>query len=135
MPILELFRANPFTGLALGACLGAILWCIVLLPRLGRGHERFLVASIGLMAVFEGLRLLKDAGIWKPAQGSAYEEAAKFIVCCLYLAALLVVQVFGAEHRRTKLRLRLSEMNEAPMVTASHPDLQKKPNRTPPAVA
>lgn len=116
MPIVEMFRANAFTGLAMCACLAAILWCVFLLPRLGRGHERFLVAFIGLIAVFEGLRLLEEAGVWRSTRSSTFESAAKFIVCCLYLGALLVVQVFGAEHRRTKLRLRLSEMNEKPMI-------------------
>jgi hypothetical protein len=38
------------------------------------------------------------------------------IVCGLDLVALFVVHVFGAEHRRAtlRLRLRLSETNEKP---------------------
>jgi hypothetical protein len=108
-----MFRANVFTGLTMCVCLLAVFWCVVLLPRLGRGHERFLVGFIGLIAICQGLRVLKDAGIWKPPGPSLLENAATFIVCTLYLVALLVVQVFGAEHRRTKVRLRMAEANEA----------------------
>jgi hypothetical protein len=113
MPLVEMFRANVFIGLTMCVCLLAIFWCIALLPRLGHGHERFLVSFIGLIAIYQGLRMLKDAGIWRPPGPSSVENAATFIVCSLYLVALVVVQIFGAEHRRTRVRLRLAEANEA----------------------
>jgi hypothetical protein len=114
MPLVEMFRASAFVGLTVCVCLLAIFWCIVLLPRLGRGHERFLVGFIGLTAVYQGLRTLKDAGLWRPPGSPSLEHAATLVVCALYLVALLVVQVFGAEHRQTKVRLRMAEANEAP---------------------
>lgn len=109
MPILEMFRVNTFIGVAWCACLATIVWCLILLPALARGPERFLVGFIGLIAVYQGLRLLKDAGVWKPSGAGSWEDVATLVVCSLYLVALLVVQVFGAEHSRTKVRLRLAE--------------------------
>ncbi len=111
---MEMFRANAFVGLAMCVCLVAILWCVFLLPKLGRGHERFLVGFIGLIAVSQGLGILKDAGIWKLPGSASMAHLATFVVCSLYLVALLVVQIFGAEHRKTKMKLRLAEANQAP---------------------
>ncbi|MDP2995863.1 MAG: hypothetical protein Q8N47_00155 [Bryobacterales bacterium] len=114
MPLVHMFRSNVFVGLAICACLAAILWCILLLRKLARGHERFLVGFIGLISIFQGLRILKDAGIWDPPRFSKFADLATLIVCGLCLAALFVVHIFGTEHRRTTLRLRLSEANEKP---------------------
>lgn len=114
MPLVEMFRANAFVGLAMCVCLVAILWCVFLLPKLGRGHERFLVGFIGLIAVSKGLGILKDAGIWQLPGSASMAHLATFVVCSLYLVALLVVQVFGAEHKRTKMKLRLAEANQVP---------------------
>lgn len=114
MPLVQTFRSNVFIGLAMCACLAAILWCILLLPKLTRGHERFLVGFIGLISTFQGLRILKDAGIWEPPRFSKLTDLATLIVCGLCLVALFVVHIFGTEHRRTTLRLRLSEANEKP---------------------
>ena len=114
MPLVQMFRGNPFVGLAMCACLAAILWCVFLVPKLARGRERFLVGLIGLISIFQGLRILKDAGVWEPPRFASFTDLATLIVCGLYLAVLFVVQVFGAEHRRATLRLRLSEANEKP---------------------
>jgi hypothetical protein len=84
------------------------------MPRLARGRERFLVGLIGLISIFQGLPILKDAGVWTAPRFSSLTDLATLIVCGLYLVALFVVHVFGMEHRRTTLRLRLSEANEQP---------------------
>ncbi len=120
-----MFRSNVFVGLAMCACLAAILWCILLLPKLTRGHERFLVGFIGLISTFQGLRILKDTGVWEPPRFSSFADVATLIVCGLYLVALSVVHVFGAEHRRTTLRLRLSEANEKPPTVFGQAQLPK----------
>lgn len=114
MPLVQLFRANACAGLAMLTCMAAILWCIFLMPKLVRGHARFLVGFIGLISIFQGLRILKDAGVWEPPSLSWFTDLATLIVCGLYLVALFVVQVFGTDYRRTKARLRLSEANEKP---------------------
>jgi phosphatidylserine synthase len=114
MPLVQVFRSNVFVGLAMCACLAAILWCVFLMPKLTRGPERFLVGFIGLISTFQGLRILKDAGVWELPRFSSFADLATLIVCGLCLVALFVVQIFGAEHRRTTLRLRLSEANEKP---------------------
>ncbi len=109
MLILDMFRASAFIGLAWCACLATILWCVILLPKLTRGHVRFLVGLIGLIAVYQGLRLLWETGVWKPIVSTPWENAASFVVCTMYLLALLVVEVFGAEHRTDAVQLRLAD--------------------------
>lgn len=118
MPILEMFRLSIFSALTICVCLAAILWCLLLLPRLARGHDRFLVGFIGLIAVYQGLRLLKDAGVWKMPGSASLESFATFVVCSLYLVALFVLQIFGAEHRTAKVCLRLAEANQLPVTAA-----------------
>ncbi len=114
MPLMQMFRANVFVGLAIITCMVAILWCIFLMSRLVKGHERFLVGFIGLIAIFQALRILKDAGVWDHSGASWMTDVATFVVCILYLVALFVVHVFGTDYRRTRVRLRLSEANEKP---------------------
>jgi hypothetical protein len=107
--ILNLFRVSPLTGLAVLVTLAIILWCAVLLPRVKWPHHRFLVGFIGLASVYNGLRLVKDAGVNWIGSDLFADSVPSLIVTLLYGVAVFVLEAFCAEHQITKLRLRVAE--------------------------
>ncbi len=109
MAILQLFRISPLTGLAVLASLATILWCAILLPRVKWPQHRFLVGFVGLTSVYNGLRLVKDAGVDWIGSKLFSDSLPSLIVTLLYVVAVFVLEAFCAEHHITKLRLRVAE--------------------------
>ncbi len=58
----QLLRANPLMAIALLICLATILWCILLTRRQRNGLDKMLTGLLGLIAIYEALRILKDSG-------------------------------------------------------------------------
>ncbi len=58
------FHSAPLAGLALLVCLATIFWCAWSLRRCVYDTlDRYLLGFIGLLAVYQGLRLLKEKNI------------------------------------------------------------------------
>ncbi len=102
-------------ALALCVCLATIFWCIVLARRQQNGLDKVLTGLIGMIAIYEALRVLKDSGILSFAALHKLDGWADFIVACLYLIAVLMLKISGSERASTKVRLRLVEANEKTM--------------------
>ncbi len=62
MYLAQLLRANPLMALALLICLATILWCILLTRRQRNGLDKILTGLLGLIVVYDALRILKDSG-------------------------------------------------------------------------
>lgn len=108
-----LLTFGPLLGLSVMMTLVAVLWCVILMPRLQSGKDRFLVGLVGLISVHHGLRLLQQAGV--VAEGSqSLHDAGSLFVTALYTLAVLMLEVYTKEYRRNRYRLRLAEGNEAP---------------------
>jgi PAS domain S-box-containing protein len=127
--LLHTFRTSPVTGLSVCVCLTTILWCITLLHRMSNSSDRFLVGFIGLVAICQGLRLLREIGLWSTASGYL-DGAVNLTITLLYLVAVMVLQLYTAEHSRNRMRLRLAEANEKPQgrrlsATAAGPATRK----------
>ena len=63
MYLVQIFRASPLMGLALCICLTTILWCFLMAKRQQLGLDKILTGVLGLIAVYEAIRVLKDAGV------------------------------------------------------------------------
>ena len=85
----------------------------MLFPRHGDVRERFLIGFIGLISVYEGVRILKDAGIEFGMAAQVWSDFSTLIVSLLFLLALLVLKIASREHRRTKEHLRLVEATDS----------------------
>lgn len=128
MYLAQLLRANPLMALALLVCLATILWCILLTRRQRNGLDKALTGLLGLIAIYEALRILKDSGFASFRGFRTMEGWADLIGACLYLLAALILKTSSIDRTATKVHLRLMEADERPvdlttMVIAAVPEL------------
>jgi PAS domain-containing protein len=133
----QLLRANPLMALALLICLATILWCILLTRRQRNGLDKALTGLLGLIAIYDALRILKDSGIAAFARFRTMEGWVDLLSACLYLVAALILKTSSSERSATKVHLRLVEADEktvdmtnavmAAMPELGHPLLDSSP--------
>lgn len=119
MYLAQLFRANPLMALALLICLATILWCILLLRRQRNSVDKVLTGLLGLIAIYESLRILKDSGFAMFAHFHLLEGWVDFISACLYMLAALILKTSSMDRAATKVHLRLMEAGEKPRELAN----------------
>jgi hypothetical protein len=124
----QLLRANPLMAIALLICLATILWCILLTRRQRNGLDKMLTGLLGSIAVYDALRILKDAGFATFARFRTMEGWVDVISACLYLLAALILKTSSIERAATRVHLRLVEADEKPLdlsgaVIAAMPEL------------
>ena len=112
MYLAQLLRANPLMALALLICLATILWCILLTRRQRNGLDKILTGLLGLIAIYESFRILKDSGFAVFARFRIMEGWVDLISACLYLVAALILKTSSIDRAATKVHLRLMEADE-----------------------
>ena len=115
----QLLRANPLMALALLICLATILWCILLTRRQRHGLDKVLTGLLGLIVVYDALRILKDSGFAAFARFRTLEGWVDLISACLYLVAALILKTSSTDRAATKVHLRLVEAAEKPLDLSS----------------
>ena len=115
MYIVQIFRASPLMALALCMCLATILWCILLARRQRGRWDRRLTALLGLIAIYEALRVVKDWGVIRIPGFRLLDGWVDFIIAGMYLLAGLILKYSGSDRANTNVRLRLVEANEKTM--------------------
>jgi len=133
----QLLRVNPLMALALLVCLATILWCILLTRRQRGGLDKILTGLLGLIAVYEALRILKDSGFAAFMRFRTLEGWVDLISACLYLVAALIMKTSSVDRATTKVHLRLAEADgksvdlsnavTAAMTEYGHPLLDSSP--------
>jgi PAS domain-containing protein len=111
----QLLRANPLMALALLICLATILWCILLTRRQRHGLDKVLTGLLGLIAIYESFRILKDSGLVAFVRFRRLDAWVDFISACLYLIAALILKTSSIDRAATKVHLRLMEADEKPV--------------------
>lgn len=119
MYLAELLRANPLMALALLICLATILWCILLTRRQRNGLDKILTGLLGMIAIYDALRILKDSGFAAFARFRGMEGWVDVISACMYLVAALILKTSSIDRAATKVHLRLVEADEKPVDLAS----------------
>jgi len=112
MYLVQIFRASPLMGLALCICLTTIFWCFLMAKRQQVGLDKILTGVLGLIAIYEAIRVLKDAGVILFPGIQRLDGWVDFLIASLYLIAALILKVSSNERASTKVRLRLVEANE-----------------------
>jgi PAS domain-containing protein len=112
MYLVQIFRASPMMGLALCICLMTIFWCFLMAKRQQVGLDKILTGVLGLIAVYEAIRVLKDAGVILFPGIQKLDGWADFIIASMYFIAALILKVSSNERAATKVKLRLVEANE-----------------------
>jgi PAS domain-containing protein len=107
-------------AIALCVCLGTILWCILQTRRQQNQLDRSLTGLLGLIAIYEALRVLRDSGVGFFWHFYKLDGWADFLVATLCLIAALIIRLSGIDRSSTKARLRLIEANEKPARIPRH---------------
>ena len=90
----QLLRANPLAALALLICLATILWCILLTRRQRNGLDKILTGLLGLIAIYEALRILKAEGFATKTVLCANDRVAFGVIAvALFPLTVLLVSV------------------------------------------
>ena len=114
MDLAQLLRANPLMALAFLICLATILWCILLTRRQRNGLDKGLTALLGLIAVYQAVRILRDSGFGPFARFHRLEGWVDLISAVLYLVAAFILKTSSIDRVATKVHLRLVEADEKP---------------------
>src|SRR5450755_1714143 len=112
MYLVQIFRASPMMGLALCICLMTIFWCFLMAKRQQVGLDKILTGVLGLIAVYEAIRVLKDAGVILFPGIQKLDGWADFIIASMYFIAALILKVSSNQRASTQVKLRLVEANE-----------------------
>jgi PAS domain-containing protein len=115
LDLAQLLRANPLMALAFLVCLATILWCIFLTRRQRNGLDKILTALLGLIAIYQALRILRDSGFGALTRFRGLEGWVDLISACLYLVAAFILKTSSIDRAATKVHLRLVEADEKPV--------------------
>jgi PAS domain-containing protein len=113
----QLLGASPVLAFTLCVCLATIFWCIRFIHRRRKGWDRFLAALIGVVAICQGIRLLRQAGVISAPGSYAVDQFADLMVTGLYMISLLILRFSAMERKTAEVRLRLVEANDQTPVT------------------
>ena len=108
----QLLRANPLLALSLLICIVTILWCILLVRRQRNRLDQGLTGLLGLIAIYESLRILKDSGFGALAEFHRLDGWVDFVSACLYLVAAVILKTSSVDRSATEVHLRLVEADE-----------------------
>ncbi len=111
MYLVQIFRANPLMAIALCLCLLTILWCLRLTGRQQNRLDKVLTGLLGMIAIYEALRVLKDSGI--VFHGIRHlDDWSDFLIAGLCMLAAFILRISSRDRISTRACLRLVEANE-----------------------
>ena len=101
--------ASLLSDFAVCLCLMTIFWALYLLAYRKSGRDRALLGLMGMLAIYQGSRLLRDLGLWQVSLDTRVDELATLSVSALGLLAVYMIGRWGTEHRVTAMQLRVIE--------------------------
>jgi hypothetical protein len=103
----QAFRFAPSAALAVLVCLATIFWCFWLLRRaIYYTLDRCLLGFIGLLAIYQGLRLLKEVGLMTVFSSHALNNLVELAVALLCLLAVLIMRLSSDQRRYSDFQFR-----------------------------
>ena len=101
---------KPFAALSMLVCLATIYSCI----SLKRGYvihiaDKFLIAFVGLLAAFQGLRIVQGAGLLTLPLNSTLTDLVDLMVAVLFFQAPMMLRVSCNDRLTAGFELRLAK--------------------------
>ncbi len=113
----NVLAAKPFAVLSVVVCLATIASCISLKRRyMTHVADRFLVGFVGLLAIFQGLRIVQSLGLLPLPSSGGVSDLVDLVVTLLYFQAPMVLRLSSYDRLSTDFELRLARA--APPKTA-----------------
>lgn len=117
MYLWHIFLIKPFAALSILVCLTTLLLLVSLERRRPQQTaDRFLVGFLGLISIYQALRILQSAGFVSLSPSAKLDDAIELIVTVFYLCAAMLLRLTSANHLDAELAMRLT--NAAPPRTS-----------------
>jgi hypothetical protein len=110
MYLWRVFLVRPFAAMSVLICLATILSCWSVLKK--RAHhtiDRFLIGFLGLLSIYEGLRVLEACGLLALPASAHLNDMIELVVTAFYLMAILILRLSSDDRLTTNLQLRLAQ--------------------------
>lgn len=120
MFLLTLFKTNPMSAIALTLALATLLFCLRMLRRQRTSSDRYLMGLLGMIAIYQGLNILQNAGVYSLAhQLQGLSGAVDLTLAGMSLVSILILRIASKDRHSTKLQLRVAEANQPPPLRMS----------------
>jgi len=107
--IWHIFLVKPFAAVSIVLCLITIFFCFSLeRKRPQQASDRFLIGVLGLLAVWQGLRILQGAGLVALSLGAKTDDAIELVITGFYLVASLMLRFSTVNHLELESAIRLA---------------------------
>jgi len=109
MYLWRVFLIRPFAAVSVIICMATIYACWTILKR--RSHhklDRFLIGFLGLLSVYEGMRVLEACRLLVLRESTDVHDMLELVVVIFYLMAIVILRLSSDERLNTNLELRLA---------------------------
>jgi hypothetical protein len=104
----HLFTVKPLEAFSILLCLTTILSCVLLERRRPRqGSDRFLIACLGLLSIYQAIRILHAAGIVTLSVNSKLDDAIDLSIAGFYLVATVMLRFASNNQLEAESAMRL----------------------------
>ena len=108
MYLWHIFTIKPLAALSIVLCLATILSCVALERRRPQQRaDRFLIACLGLLSIYQGVRILHAAGIVKLSVYAKMDDAIDLSVAVFILMATVILRFTTVDHLAAESAMRL----------------------------
>lgn len=108
MYLWHIFTVKPLAALSILLCLATILSCVFLERRRPHlGADRFLIGFLGLLSIYQGMRILQSAGIMAHGPTGKVDDAIEVAVTAFYLLATVMLRFSSIDHLQAESAMRL----------------------------
>jgi hypothetical protein len=101
------FHSAPLAGVTVLVCLATIFWCFWSLRRsIYDTLDRYLLGFIGLLAIYQGLRLLREIGLVTLFSNRALNTGVELTVAILYLLSAFIMRLSSDKRQYADFEVR-----------------------------
>jgi len=105
----RVFLVKPLAAVSILVCLVTIFSCFRLERRRPtQKSDRFLIAFLGLLAIYQGMRILEGAGVLSFSVSGKLDDAIELLVAMFYLIAAMLLRFSSVNRLETESAFRLA---------------------------
>jgi hypothetical protein len=125
----HLFTIKPLEALSVLLCLATILSCVILERKRPRqGADRFLIACLGLLSIYQAVRILHAAGIVTLSVNSKLDDAIDLSIAGFYLIATVMLRFASNNQLDAESAMRLVRA-APPRTPMRNPEMERDLDR------
>lgn len=104
----RVFLIKPLAALSIVVCLITIFSCFRLERRRPtQKSDRFLIGFLGLLAIYQGMRILEGAGVLSFSMSTTLDDAIELLIAMFYLIAAMLMRFSSVNRLEAESAFRL----------------------------